>query len=306
MNRTMPISRSGIRQNSASHSRNSCAFRYGLALYSLALLLVFDPAAVHAQPVLPASLRDVGFDQKLDTQVPLELTFRDEDGRAVRLRDYFDGKPMILVLAYYRCPMLCDQVLNGLVRAMLDLPFDAGKEFDVLTVSFDPREQPALAAAKKKNYLERYGRPGAERGWHFLTGDEDNIQRLAQAVGFRYRYDAKNDQYAHASGIMLLTPDGKLSRYFFDVRFAPRDLRLGLVEASEQRIGSPADQVLLYCFHYDPIEGRYGPTIINFVRAGGVLTMIGIGVFTYCLWRGGRRTPLESKDLTPAAERPRG
>jgi protein SCO1/2 len=247
-------------------------------------------APLAAQPALPPSIRAVGFDQKLDEQVPLDAVFRDETGRAVTLGDYFDGKPVVLVLAYYRCPMLCDQVLNGLVRAMLDLPFDAGKEFNVVTVSFDPREQPALAAAKKKNYLERYGRPGADHGWHFLTGDEDSIRRLTQAVGFRYHYDAKNDQYAHASGIMVLTPTGKLSRYFFDVRFAPRDLRLGLVEASEQRIGSPADQVLLFCFHYDPMEGRYGPTVINFVRVGGVLTVIGLGIFAWYLWRADRRT----------------
>jgi protein SCO1/2 len=234
-------------------------------------------------------LRDVGFDQKLDAQVPLGLTFTDEAGRAVRLGDYFDGKPVILVLAYYRCPMLCTEVLNGLVRALLDVPLDIGKDFHVVTVSFDPREKHELAAAKKKTYLERYGRPGAEAGWHFLTGDEEPIRRLTEAVGFRYVYDERNDQFAHASGILVLTPAGKVSRYFYDVRYSPRDLRLGLVEASANRIGSPVDQVLLFCFHYDPAEGRYGPTIMNFVRLGGVLIVLAIGLFVAYLWWQERR-----------------
>jgi protein SCO1/2 len=256
--------------------------------WALLLALLGARAPLRAQPSLPPSLRDVSWEQKLDAPVPLELAFRNETGQTVRLRDYFDGKPVILVLAYYRCPMLCNQVLNGLVQSMLDLPFDAGKEFNIVTVSFDPREQPELAAAKKKHYVERYGKPTAEEGWHFLTGEEANIKQLADSVGFRYRYDAKNDQYAHASGIMLLTPQGRVSRYFFDVRFPPRDLRLGLVEASQNRIGSAADQILLYCFHYDPNEGKYGPAVLNFVRAGGVLTLAALGFFMYYLWRGER------------------
>jgi protein SCO1/2 len=231
----------------------------------------------------------VGFDQRLNAQVPLDLEFTDEAGRTVRLADYFHGKPVILVLAYYRCPMLCSEVLNGLVRAMLDLPFDVGNEFSVITVSFDPREGPELAAAKKQTYLERYGKPGAAAGWHFLTGKEDAIKRLAQAVGFRYTYDARYDQYAHASGIMVLTPTGRISRYFYDIRFPPRDLRLGLVEASENRIGSAADQILLFCFHYDPAEGRYGPAVMNLVRLGGVLTLLGVGTFLTVMWRRERR-----------------
>jgi protein SCO1/2 len=185
--------------------------------------------------------------------------------------------------------MLCTQVLNGLVRCMLDLPLEAGKDFTVLTVSFDPRETPEMAAAKKKTYLERYGRRGAEAGWHFLTGEEGPIRELTKAVGFRYTYDPRNDQFAHASGIMVLTPAGKISRYFYDVKYSPRDLRLGLVEASANRIGSPVDQILLYCFHYDPAEGRYGPTILNFIRAGGVLTVLAIGAFVGVMWRQERR-----------------
>jgi protein SCO1/2 len=241
---------------------------------------------LRAESTLPPVLRSVGFDQRLDAQVPLDLVFRDETGRDVPLRDYFGGKPVILVLAYYRCPMLCTMVLNGLVRALLDVTFDVGKEFNIVTVSFDPRETPALAAAKKKTYLERYGRPGAVEGWHFLTGTEDAIKRLTNAVGFRYTYDAKHNQFAHASGIMILTPQGRIARYFYDITYSPRDIRLGLVEAAENKIGSPADQILLFCFHYDPAEGKYGPIIMNFVRLGGVVTLLGLGTFLTVLWRG--------------------
>ncbi len=255
----------------------------------LLLLLLLPPGTARAQATLPPILRAVGFDQRLNEQVPLDLAFTDEGGRAVTLGDYFDGKPVILVLAYYKCPMLCTQVLNGLVQGLMDVPFTPGKDFEVVTVSFDPREKPALAAAKKKTYLERYGRPGAERGWHFLTGGAEPVRRLADAVGFRYTYDAKNDQYAHASGIMMLTPSGKVSRYFFDIKFPSRDLRLGLVEASENRIGSPIDQVLLFCFHYDPAEGRYGPVVLNFVRLGGVLTVLALGTFLFVMLRQERR-----------------
>jgi protein SCO1/2 len=253
------------------------------------VLTVATASQAQEQSSLPPILRAVRFDQRLNEQVPLDVTFHDESGREVALSQYFDGKPVILVLAYFRCPMLCTEVLNGLVRALLDVPLDIGKDFTVLTVSFDARETPALAAAKKKMYVERYGRPGAAEGWHFLTGDEENIQRLTQAVGFHFTYDPRNDQFAHASGIILLTPSGKISHYFSDIHFSPRDLRLGLVEASANRIGSPADQVLLFCFHYDPLEGRYGPTIINFVRLGGVLTILGVGSLFAVLWRQERR-----------------
>jgi protein SCO1/2 len=253
------------------------------------LLLASAAAPAVAQPVLPPVLRQVGFDQRLNAVVPLEIVFQDEAGRTVRLGDYFDGKPVILVLAYYRCPMLCTEVLNGLVRALLDIPFDIGKEFNVVTASFDARETPPLAAAKKKTYIERYGRRGAEAGWHFLTGAESSIQRLTEAVGFHYTYDARNDQFAHASGILVLTPQGRISRYFYDIQYAPRDVRLALVEASANRIGSPVDQILLYCFHYDPTEGKYGATIMNFVRLGGVLTLAVLGVFLGMMWRQERR-----------------
>lgn len=254
-----------------------------------ALLLAAAPARARDDQTRPPQLRGVDFEQRLGAQVPLELPFRDEAGRRVRLGDYFHDRPVILVLAYYRCPMLCTRVLNGLVRTMLDLDFNAGREFEVVTVSFDPRETPPLAAAKKKSYLERYGRPGAEDGWHFLTGEEASIKALTENVGFHYTYDAKNDQFAHPSGIMVLTPGGKISKYFYDIKYSKTDLRLGLVEASENRIGSPVDKILLFCFHYDPSVGRYGVVIMNVIRLGGVLTILGIGTLVGFLWVQERR-----------------
>lgn len=231
----------------------------------------------------PEALRDVGIDQRLDEQVPLDLTFRDEEGSQVRLGDFFDGKPVILVLAYYRCPKLCNQVLNGLLDAARILKFDAGKDFNIVIVSFDPREKPELAAAKKQSYVEHYGRPDGEQGWHFLTGEPASIESLTRAVGFHYSYDAKQDLYAHASGIMILTPKGKLARYLFGIHYAPRDLRLSLVEASANRIGSPVDQILLLCYHYDAQSGKY-TLIMDVVRLGGILTVVGLAGFMGLSW----------------------
>jgi protein SCO1/2 len=263
--------------------------RLAISALALGLLLAASPARA-GEPYLPPSLRQVAFDQHLNEQVPLDLEFKDEVGRTVQLGDYFNhGKPVILVLAYFRCPMLCTEVLNGLVRAMLEMDLELGKDFEVVTVSFDPRETPELATAKKKTYVQRYGRPGADAAWHFLTGEQEPIERLTKAVGFRYSYDALHDQFAHASGIMVLTPQGKIARYFFDIQYSARDLRLGVVEASANKIGSPVDQILLFCFHYDPAEGRYGATIMNFVRLGGVLTMFGVGGLVFYLWREQRR-----------------
>jgi protein SCO1 len=243
-----------------------------------------------ADPEVPAILQKVGFDQRLNEQVPLDLIFTDENANQVKLGDYFGKKPVILVLAYYECPMLCTLVLNGVVQGMRDMPFSVGTEFNVVTVSFNPRETPDLAAAKKKNYITSYGRPGAADGWHFLTGKPDAIDKLTRAVGFRYVYDAKHKQYIHTSGIMILTPQGKISRYFYGIRFPSRDLRLGLIEASANKIGSPADQVLLYCFHYDPATGKYTTNILNFVRMGGVLTVAAlVGMVWFLLRREPRK-----------------
>ena len=238
---------------------------------------------------LPPALQNVKFDQRLNEQVPLDLPFVDESGTAVKLGDYFGDKPVILVLAYFRCPMLCTLVLNGLVQSMRDMPFTLGNEFRVVTVSFDPRETPDMAAAKKRTYIGHYGKPAAAEGWHFLTGKEDAIERLTKAVGFHYIYDAKKDQYIHTAGIMVLTPTGKLSRYFYDIHYPSRDLRLALVEASANKIGSPVDQILLYCFHYDPATGKYSATILNFVRAGGALTVLGVIVMVALLVKGQSR-----------------
>jgi protein SCO1/2 len=236
----------------------------------------------------PKILQGIGFDQRLDEQIPLDMTFTDDTGQSVKLGDYFGDKPMILALVYYQCPRLCTLVLNGLVQGMLEMPLTAGKEFEVITVSFDPREKWELAASKKEAYLQRYGRAGAASGWHFLTGDEQQIRRLTDAVGFRYRFDDAQKQFVHASGIMILTPQGKLSRYFYDVRYSGRDLRLGLVEASHNKIGSPVDQILLYCFHYDPTLGKYSASVMAFVRAGGIVTMLSIVGFMLILVRGSR------------------
>jgi protein SCO1/2 len=227
----------------------------------------------------PEALRGVGIDQRLDQQVPLDLVFRDEQGQAVSLASLMRGKPVILNLVYYDCPMLCTLVLNGLLSAMRALPFDVGKEYDVITLSFDPTETPELAARKKATYLEQYRRPGAEQGWHFLTGDAASIERLTDAVGFHYRYDPQRKEFAHAAGLTVLTPRGSIARYFFGVEFAPRDLKFGLLEAAEERIGSPIDQLLLFCYHYDPSTGRYSAAVLNGVRAAGVLTMLALAGF---------------------------
>ena len=228
---------------------------------------------------LPTALRDVKFEQKLDQQLPLDLVFRDENGNQVKLGQYFGTKPVILSLVYYDCPMLCTQVLNAMITSFRVLPFQVGKEFDVVTVSFDPRETNALASAKKNiyiDYMPEKMRANAGKGWHFLTGDQENIARLTDAVGFRYHYDEATKQFAHASGIMLTTPQGKLSRYFYGIDYPARDLRLGLIESSENKIGSPVDQLLLYCYHYDPATGRYGAAIMAVMRIAGVITVLGI------------------------------
>jgi len=230
------------------------------------------------KPALPGALQGVGIDQRLDQQLPLDLTFRDEAGRNVPLSTFFQSKkPVILALVYYRCPMLCTQILNGLESGLKAVSFNPGQDFEILSVSFDPKDTPELAASKKQLYLRRYGRPNSANGWHFLTGDEANIKALTDAAGFHFKYDAKTDQFAHASGIMIATPEGRLSRYFYGVEYAPRDVRLGLVEASENRIGDPVDQILLFCYHYDPATGRYGAMVMNIVRvtaAGFVLISV--------------------------------
>jgi protein SCO1/2 len=256
----------------------------------LGLILFALPARGHHTTAhKPPLLDEVGLDQRLHEQIPLDLAFWDETGAPVRLGDYFGAKPVILTLAYYDCPNLCTLVLNGLLRTLRALSFTVGEQFNVVTVSIDPDNTPAMAAAKKEQYARGYGRPGAVQGWHFLAGEPAAIQRLAQAVGFRYTYDAEHDQFAHASGIMLLTPQGKLARYFYGVEYAPRDVRLGLIEAAANRIGSPIDQLLLFCYHYDPKSGTYSLVILNVLRMAGLATVLLLGAFIGVMFRRDRR-----------------
>jgi protein SCO1/2 len=242
-----------------------------------------DRQTAVAASVLPPGLRNVGLDQHLNNQIPLSLAFRDEAGRELPLASYFGTRPVILALVYYQCPMLCTQILNGLVISLRGMSLQSGRDFEVVAVSIDPTETPGLAARKKAEYLRRYATSSA--GWHFLTGGEPQIKELAEAVGFRYAYDPKTKQYAHASGIMVLTPSGLLSRYFYGVEYAPRDLRLGLVEASRNKIGSPVDQILLYCFHYDPNTGKYSAIVMNIVRLAGALTLLIFVPILVWFWR---------------------
>ena len=261
---------------------------------ALAIVLLAHPATVAAQftdpnqgiGVRPELLKEVGVDQKLNDEIPLNLAFRDEHGRPVELAQFFGSKPVILTLVYYNCPMLCTQVLNGLDRSLEVLPLEIGKDFNVVTVSIDPTDRPVVAEAKQAMYAGMYRRPGAQYGWHFLTGDEPQIKQLADSVGFRYAYDPDSKQYAHASAIMLLTPAGKISRYFYGVSYPERDLRLGLVEASQGKIGSPVDAVLLFCYHYDPHTGKYGLLISRVLQLGGILTVLVGGIFLIFLFRG--------------------
>lgn len=234
----------------------------------------------------PSILDNVGLDQRLNSQVPLDLAFVDENGQAVQLQQYFGAKPVILIMVYYQCPMLCTQVLNGFTGAMLGVRrFNIGREFNVVTVSIDPRDTAADALSTKKKYIERYHRPEAEQGWHFLTGRKDQIDALAQAVGFRYAWDPEVKQYAHASGIMLLTPQGRVAQYYYGIEYAPRDIQFGLIEASKGKIGNVVDEVLLYCYHYDPRQGKYGAAIFNVLRLSALLTVLALGGFMLIMFR---------------------
>jgi protein SCO1/2 len=253
------------------------------------------PEAGTVSTGLPRALKDVGIDQKLNQQIPLDSVFKDEEGRDVRLGQFFNGKPVILSLVYYTCPMLCTQVLNGELGALRNISFNIGEQFEVVTVSFDPRETPQLAAAKKQTYIKGYNRPSGERGWHFLTGDQANIKRLTEAVGFRFVWDDQTKQFAHASGIMVLTPEGKLARYFFGIDYPPNDLRLALVEASQNRIGTPVDALMLYCYHYDPATGKYGLVVMNVMRLAGIVTVILIVGMILILRRRGSNTSLTTR-----------
>ena len=255
----------------------------------LAFLLLLAPAVLGAQTLpadtRPEALRDVGFDQRLGESLPLDVLLRDEEGRAVPLGQYFGRRPVVLSLVYYDCPMLCTLTLNGLVGALSVLSFDVGREFEVVTVSFDPREGPELARAKKEVYLQRYKRAGAAEGWHFLTGDEAALRKLTAAVGFRYAWEERTKQFAHPAGLVVATPDGRLSRYLYGIEYAPKDLKLAVMESAAGRIGTALDQVLLFCDQYDPQTGRYSAMILRLVRVAAMVTLVGLGGLLYVLRR---------------------
>jgi protein SCO1 len=251
-------------------------------------------------------LQHVGIEQRLNQQIPPDLVFRDETGRAVRLGDYFGKRPLILNLVYFHCTMLCPEVLAGLTSALKALKFDVGKDFDVLTVSFDPRDTPELAAAKKAEYINRYGRPGAAAGWHFLTGDQPSIDALTKAAGFGYKYLGSSGQFAHATAIMVLTPDGRLAQYYYGVDYASKDLRLGLVQASNNKIGNVVDEVLLYCYHYDPATGRYGAVITRVLQLSGIATILLLGFGFVLLLRLGSKNKQQAGSKAAPGRESRG
>lgn len=255
----------------------------------------YDPNQVGVSNGLPSILDKVGIEQKLEGQLPLDAEFKDENGQAVKLGNYFNnGKPVILALVYYECPMLCNEVLNGLTGSLKGISFDAGKDFDVVAISFDAREneKPDLARNKKTGYVARYGHEGAENGWHFLTGTQDEIDKVTNAVGFKYKFDEATNQFAHAGGVTVLTPEGKISRYFFGIDYAPKDLKFGLMDSAQNKIGNPAEQLYLYCFHYDPATGKYGFAILKVLRLMAVATVIGLGGMFFVFWRYNKKKDL--------------
>lgn len=238
---------------------------------------------------LPAILSNVGIDQKLNAQAPLDLPFQDESGQTVTLQKYFTDKPVILNFVYLNCTMMCPQVLQGLTTSLRQLKFDIGKDYQVVTVSFDPKDTPKAAAAEKQEHLEQLAKPGAEDGWHFLTGNEDSIRRLTQSVGFRYAWDPKTKQYAHASAIMILTPQGKTSKYFYGVQYSPTDMRFGLIEASHNQIGTPVDQILLFCCRYNATSGKYDLIVSRVLAIAGAITIVILGGLLLVLFRAGSK-----------------
>jgi len=235
--------------------------------------------------VRPPGLKNVGIQQNLNQQIPPDLIFTDDLGRKVRMGDYFGRKPLILNFVYYGCPMLCGEELSGLESTLRVLKFDIGKEFEVITISFDPKDTPEIAAKKKDQFLRRYNRPGAERGWHFLVGQPDAIDAVTKAAGFQYEYDPKTGQFAHSTAIIVLTPQGKIAQYYYGIEYPPKDVRLALVEASQNRIGNVVDELLLYCYHYDPEQGKYSATIMRVLRLMGVATMLCLGTLLFVLIR---------------------
>lgn len=257
----------------------------------------YDPSISEGSG-LPETLKKVGIEQKLGDQLPLDTQFKDESGDLVNLGSYFNsGRPVIIAFVYYECPMLCNQVLNGLTGSLKGVTFDAGKEFDVVAISFDSKEfdKPGLAESKKASYMQRYGRPGTEKGWHFLTGTEASIQAVTQAAGFSFNWDDKSNQFAHAAGVMVVTPEGKMSRYLYGIDYSPKDLKFAVMESAESKVGNAAEQLLLYCYHYDPSTGKYGFAILNVMRLGGIVTLLSMGLMGFVFWRRNKRKLVDSE-----------
>ena len=251
----------------------------------------YDPSQTTSNG-LPDALQKIGIEQKLGESLPLDAEFKDENGKTVKLGEFFNkGRPVVLAFVYYECPMLCNEVLNGLTGTLKGIAFDAGREFDVVAISFDAREneKPDLAKNKKESYMSRYGRPGTENGWHFLTGTQTSIDAVTKAAGFGYQWDEKSNQFAHAGGIMIVTPEGKMSRYFYGIDYSPKDVKFGVIESAEHKVGNAAEKLLLYCYHYDPATGKYGLAILSVIRLGAVLTLLGMGAMGFVFWRRNRR-----------------
>ena len=276
------------------------ALLFAIAVSPIAAQMAGNPAAGYKRDVglpasaVPAPLREVGFDQKLNERVPLDVQFKDEGGRSVALGDYFGRRPVVLAFVYFDCPMLCSQVLNATASALDLMSIEAGRDFEVVAVSFDAREKPAQAQERKQITLERYRHANAADGWHFLTGDQAAIDRLTAAAGFRYAWDEETKQFAHPAGVVVLTPDGRLARYLFGIEYGPRDLRLGIVEASEGKIGTAVDALMLYCYHYDPMTGRYGLIVMRVLRLAGGATVLALASFVLIMLRRERRVVLNS------------
>jgi protein SCO1 len=267
------------------------AEHYNSPLYSPR---TYDPSVSEGSG-LPEALKSVGIEQKLGATLPMDAEFKDEDGNTVKLSSYFNkGRPVIVAFVYYECPMLCNQVLNGLTGSLKGISFDAGKDFDVVAISFDDREfnKPDLARNKKQSYMERYGRPGTEKGWHFLTGSKESIAKVTDAAGFSFKWDEKSSQFAHSAAIMVATPEGQLSRYLYGIDYAPKDVKFALMESGQNKVGNAAEKLLLYCYHYDPSTGKYGLAILNVIRLGGIATLIGMGAMGFLFWRRNKKKDL--------------
>lgn len=261
------------------------ALHFGLLMGTLAAMTAFSAGAQPARPDLPPQFNGIGIEQKLNAQVPLDTVFRDENGASVPLRAFFGQRPVLIAPVYFRCPMLCSQILSGVVAGLRPLSLKPGRDFEIVAISFDPGDTPAEAAAKRDHYSKSYSSRAGINGWHFLTGSQASIQAVMQAIGFHYRWDPVHKIFIHASGVMLLTPEGRVARYLYGVEYEPKDLKLGLIESSHNRIGSPVDQILLFCYHYDPKTGKYGAVVINMLKGAAILLLVLMGIGMFFLWR---------------------